>query len=135
MPSESAVTDDVRIGPGIRVVGDMAVTGDAKLWVAGAIDGDVTAPSGRLTVAPGGRIRGDVRVREARIEGAVQGDIEVRDGLTLTGSGTVSGSTTAGDRTTRRAPTIGGTGDDPKREGAGESRAESLRVRPPPERT
>ena len=73
----------------------MAVTGDAKLWVAGAIDGDVIAPSARLTVAPGGRIRGDIKVCEARIEGTVQGDIEVHDALTLTGLGTVRGSITA----------------------------------------
>lgn len=79
------------IGSGIRIMGDVAIAEDAELWVAGAIEGNIAAPLGRLTVTSGGRIRGDVRVREAQIEGAIQGDIDVSDGLTMDGSGSLRG--------------------------------------------
>ena len=70
----------LHIGPGIRIVGDVAVAEEAELWVAGAIEGNIVAPLGRLTVTSEGCIQGDVRVREAQIEGAFDGDIDASDG-------------------------------------------------------
>lgn len=100
-PGGNAHTGTVHIGPGIRIVGDVAIDEEADLWVAGAIEGNIAAPLGRLTVTSGGRIRGDVRVREARIEGAIEGDIDVSDGLTMDGSGSLRGRVSLVARPTR----------------------------------
>ena len=73
------------------------------MWVAGAIEGNVVAPLGHLTVTAGGRIQGDVRVREAQIEGAIAGDIDVSDGLTMDGSGSLRGRVSLVARSNRHS--------------------------------
>jgi cytoskeletal protein CcmA (bactofilin family) len=79
---------DVRNGGRIEVFG----------YVEGAVAGD------RLVVQPGGRCFGTVKVDDADIHGTLQGEIFVKQLITIRGSGNVSGNVQYG----RLAMELGG---------------------------
>ena len=80
------------IGPGMVFEGTVESPG--SVVVAGRIDGSVKAGD-MVHVAHGAVVRGPIEAQAARIEGAVDGEIVVREQLELGVSGRVRGDVTS----------------------------------------
>jgi hypothetical protein len=71
------VDEDFEVQQGAEIEGTLVVV-DGDLTVRGDVDGDVVVVDGTLLLEEGGRIRGDVRLLDARIEregGRLEGDL------------------------------------------------------------
>jgi len=81
MPEENAGrTPERAISPGVSRVGSTAVVnGEIEahedLLVEGRVQGKITLPSGTLTVAKGGKIEAEVRVRALVLHGELKGTV------------------------------------------------------------
>ncbi len=85
------------IGKSVVVKGDIYSRED--LYVDGEVEGAIEVQEHRLTVGPNGRVKANVRAREAVIRGTVHGDIEAADRIDIRKEAKVVGDL----RTTRIA--------------------------------
>jgi len=76
------------LGPNVAITGDVAFEGSMR--IEGKIVGKIMA-QGRLTVARGAQILGEVTAAEAVIEGMVQGNINATDRVELRSTAQVVG--------------------------------------------
>lgn len=83
------MADPTIIDAGTRIDGRIA--GDADVTVQGRVDGEIEL-SEVLTVGDGGFVHGQISVREAHVEGAVDGDIVAQERIFLAASARVVGS-------------------------------------------
>ncbi len=83
------MADPTIIDAGTRIDGRIA--GDADVSVQGRVDGEIELTQA-LTVAEGGLVRGTINVREAIVEGAVDGDIVAGERIFLTATARVMGT-------------------------------------------
>ena len=79
------------------------------LLIKGEVDENVKLPFCDLYVEESGRIHGNVFVKRARISGAVSGDIEASEWVSVTATGRVRGSITAPRVVLEEKGTINGT--------------------------
>ena len=77
------------IGAHTRIEGE--VTGRNNLHVDGEFEGNVVLPCNDVVVARLGRIEGTITARSVTIGGAVSGDIEAREKVSITATGRVLG--------------------------------------------
>jgi cytoskeletal protein CcmA (bactofilin family) len=82
-----------RIGPGIRIEGDLV--GSEALELAGTVDGSVTV-EGLCHVHQTARVRGPITAGDAVVEGELKGPLTVRGKLELRATARVEGDITAG---------------------------------------
>jgi cytoskeletal protein CcmA (bactofilin family) len=81
------------VSPSTEITGDIKFSGG--LWVEGKINGNVSAEDssgGRLDLAKGGRIVGDVSVPDVHINGEVEGDIYVTGRVELANNAQIKGN-------------------------------------------
>jgi len=91
-PISSTVRTPARLGPGIRVKGE--VFGDEDLHVDGKVEGPVSLGGHRLTLGNSGRVTGEVVAREVVVYGAIDGDIRAHDRVEIKKAGSVIGDLT-----------------------------------------
>lgn len=80
------------LGPEVVVIGN--VSGQGDLEIRGRLQGNLRL-EGRLLLAKGGTIVGNVEASSVAVAGTMQGDIEARDGIEIQGAGSVEGNMTA----------------------------------------
>lgn len=81
------------VSPSTEITGDIKFSGG--LWVEGKINGNVSADDssdGRLDLAEGGRIVGDVSVPNVHINGEVEGNIYVTGRVELANNAQIKGN-------------------------------------------
>ncbi|HEX6488897.1 MAG TPA: polymer-forming cytoskeletal protein [Candidatus Dormibacteraeota bacterium] len=78
----------VRLGPKDSLVGKLTIAGD--LHVQGSVEGELSA-SGDIQVDAPANIKATLEGRNVTIEGQVQGNVNARRRLTLSGSGALNG--------------------------------------------
>jgi cytoskeletal protein CcmA (bactofilin family) len=69
------------VGKLLMVKGELS--GKEALVVEGEVEGSITLHGQRLTVRPGGRIRGSIKARHVILHGQVEGDIQASDRVEL----------------------------------------------------
>jgi cytoskeletal protein CcmA (bactofilin family) len=80
------------IGPGLTVEGDLE--GDDELVVAGTVKG--ASVSGRdVLIEKGGHLEAGVKAESVRIAGRLQGSVEARGRVEITGEGQLEGDVRA----------------------------------------
>jgi cytoskeletal protein CcmA (bactofilin family) len=79
------------------VIIEGSLTGGSETEIAGRIDGDITI-DGILTLGSSALVSGNVRATSCRIDGLVEGRVEVSDELALGPNGRLNADITAGKR-------------------------------------
>lgn len=79
------------------VIIEGSLTGGSETEIAGRIDGDITI-EGNLTLGSSALVSGSVRATSCRIDGLVEGRVEVSDELTLGPNGRLNADLAAGKR-------------------------------------
>jgi cytoskeletal protein CcmA (bactofilin family) len=77
------------ISKSMRVEGTIA--GSADLYVDGTVKGEIQLESSNLTVGPSGSVDANVVAKEIRVEGTLSGQIQARERIHVTNTGTVEG--------------------------------------------
>lgn len=81
------------IGASLVIEGNL--TSSEDMTVAGQVRGDVVARDHTVTVAPQGRIHGNVRARSVTVHGQVVGSITAAQRTEVSATGSVDGDITA----------------------------------------
>jgi len=88
----SAASTSSRIGPGLKIQGEISGTSD--LYIDGETQGRINLTDGRVTVGSRGRVRAEIEARDIVVEGSVHGNMRaserVRLGPASSALGTVS---------------------------------------------
>lgn len=92
LPPAAAPAADSVLGPNVCIKGDMTYEG--SLRIEGKIEGKIVA-QGRLTVAAGAQVIGEIAAGEAIIEGMVQGNVTATDRVELAATAQVVGDVRA----------------------------------------
>lgn len=79
---------------GLRIKGQ--ISGSEDVVVDGIVDGPVKLSDGLLTIAEKGTVNGDVAVRETIVHGTLNGNLQARDRVKITRTGSVAGDLTTG---------------------------------------
>lgn len=92
-PTVSTVTvasKEAKIGPTISIKGD--VSGDEDLLIEGTVEGNINLDSKDLTIGQTGCVYANIRAKEIKIEGEVQGDISGNEKVIISKTGKVQGN-------------------------------------------
>jgi cytoskeletal protein CcmA (bactofilin family) len=91
-PEKQSVNAPARsfIGSKMSVKGDLEATED--LLVAGSLEGTVSLPEHKLTIAASGRVKAAVTADSVVVEGVVDGDLDCADSVVLKPSSKVTGN-------------------------------------------
>lgn len=81
------------IAEGIVIAGD--VLADEDLIIAGRLDGDINLPNHALTIAPEGRVTGQMFAKIITIAGRVSGAVTASDSIEVLEGAVVDGDLTA----------------------------------------
>ena len=81
------------VGPSILVQGDM--TGDEDLVIQGRVEGSVSLKKNLVTVGKDGRVNATVNAQIIRVEGTVEGELQGKEQVIVTRTGSVSGNIVA----------------------------------------
>lgn len=81
-------TSENRINEGTTFIGDIQSSGFFR--IDGTVEGDITSPA-RVVVGKGGMIKGVLHCDNADIEGKVEGEIIVKETLTLRATAVING--------------------------------------------
>lgn len=92
MSSERVNTVASVLSPEVVVIGN--VSGQGDLEIRGRVQGNLRL-EGRLLLAKGGTVIGNVEATSVVIAGTIHGDIEARSGIEIQGSGSVEGNLAA----------------------------------------
>lgn len=92
-PGEAATPQVTLLAEGTHLDGTLEATQDVR--VAGRVTGRVRA-GGRIIVAAGGHVEGDLEAAGAEIAGTVLGDVTVSERLVLRPTARLEGHVTAG---------------------------------------
>jgi len=93
-----------RVGAGTTIRG--AVRGSGPVVIEGAVEGELVLKD-EAVVAPGGRIRGDLRARSADLSGRVEGSVETGE-LDIRAAARVGADVTASSATIEDGATVEG---------------------------
>lgn len=96
------------LGRADRTRGNLHIGGGLR--VLGIVRGNVEASAGSavLIVGEGGRVEGDVRVDRARVDGAVEGALDIAGHLDVSAGAVINGDITYGSMTVVAGATING---------------------------
>lgn len=81
-------TSENRINEGTTFIGDIQSSGFFR--IDGTVEGDITSPA-RVVVGKGGIIKGVLHCDNADVEGKVEGEIIVKETLTLRATAVING--------------------------------------------
>jgi cytoskeletal protein CcmA (bactofilin family) len=95
----STAIDPATIGKSLRIKGE--VIGSESLFIDGRVEGAISLPDCRVTIAKGAEVLANITAREVVVFGKVSGNIDATDRVDLRSEGSLTG-----DVTTRRI-TIG----------------------------
>jgi cytoskeletal protein CcmA (bactofilin family) len=84
-----SVTERATIGRSITIRGD--VTGDEDLVIQGRVEGSVDLALHSVTVGTDGRVEANISGRVVTVEGTVDGNLQAKDQIVLSGSARVQG--------------------------------------------
>jgi cytoskeletal protein CcmA (bactofilin family) len=87
-PARGLSGDQTSLGRGVRLKGTLEGSGEVRL--EGHVEGQLRV-QGRVLVAAGGELRGDIEGHEVVLEGAVHGEVHARERLVLAASGLLMG--------------------------------------------
>ena len=93
IPTVSTVavaSKEAKIGPTISIKGD--VSGDEDLLIEGTVEGTINLCSKDLTIGQTGCVYANIRAKEIKIEGEVQGDISGNEKVIISKTGKVQGN-------------------------------------------
>jgi cytoskeletal protein CcmA (bactofilin family) len=82
-----------RIGASLEFNGEL--TGHESVVVEGRVKGTVTLPSGTLTVARGGKVEAEIKVKEFVLNGDLEGNVTAGDRVSLAETARMTGDITA----------------------------------------
>ena len=85
-PSAGGVT---RLGPSVVINGEIEAHED--MLVEGRVQGKITLPSGTLTVAKGGRVEAEVRVRALVLHGELKGTVRAGEKTVISETAAMNG--------------------------------------------
>lgn len=90
--SVSGIGRHATLGPSLSITGDIYAQQD--LLVRGTVEGNVDLPDHSLTIAPEGRVIGNVFARAVTVGGSFQGDLTATARVQVFAGGTVHGDVT-----------------------------------------
>jgi cytoskeletal protein CcmA (bactofilin family) len=73
-PERTGRPGATRLGPTVVIKGDIEAHED--LLIEGRLEGNITLPSGTLTVAKGARVEGEIKVRALVLHGELAGNVD-----------------------------------------------------------
>jgi cytoskeletal protein CcmA (bactofilin family) len=84
------------LAPGVTRIGSTAViTGDIEahedMLVEGRVNGKITVPSGTLTIAKGGKVEAEVRVRALVLHGELKGTVRAGERTVISETAEMNG--------------------------------------------
>ncbi len=91
--AESPASTSSRIGPGLKIQGEISGTSD--LYIDGETQGRIRLPDGRVTVGTRGRVRAEIEAREILVEGSVHGNMRASERVRLGPASSALGTITA----------------------------------------
>lgn len=83
------------IGPTIRIVGDVLVTGNQGVHVEGRVEGTINLHDNILSVGQEGRVDATIRARAIFVAGQVEGDLKGDEQVVVQSTGNVRGNIVA----------------------------------------
>ncbi len=92
-PDIQASTEKSLIGRSLSLEGD--ISGSEDLTVEGRVQGTINLENNTLVVAPNGRIKADIRVKNINIQGQVSGQIHSTGKVFISEQGRMNGDITA----------------------------------------
>jgi len=81
------------IGPSITIKGE--VSGEEDLLIQGRVEGTIQLGNNEVSVGESGQVSADLRVRVAKIDGEVTGDITANEKVIISKTGNVRGNIVA----------------------------------------
>lgn len=94
LPKTSGRTSTT-IGPTIRIVGDVLVTGNQGVHIEGRVEGTITLNDNILSVGPEGRVDATIKARAIFVAGKVEGDLKGGEQVVVQSTGNVRGNIAA----------------------------------------
>ena len=91
-PLDTSSEPEMIIGKDVTVIGKISF--QREIHVNGVFEGELEG-SGKIVVGPEGFVKADINLQEAEIAGKVEGNITVKNRLTLHGAAEVRGNITA----------------------------------------
>lgn len=92
-PAETISSQASRIGPGLKIKGD--ITGNDDLYLDGEATGKILLTGARLTIGLKGHVQAEIEAREIVVNGSLQGNLKAEDHLRLGSSSQVEGTLSA----------------------------------------
>jgi cytoskeletal protein CcmA (bactofilin family) len=81
------------IGAGIRINGE--ISGNENLLIEGRVDGKVNLSGNDVTIGKSGKVIADVNAKTIRVAGEVNGDLQAKERVVISGTGNVRGNVVA----------------------------------------
>jgi len=81
------------IGPSITIKGE--VSGEEDLLIQGRVEGTIQLGNNEVSVGESGQVSADLKVRVAKIDGEVTGDITANEKVVISKTGNVRGNIVA----------------------------------------
>jgi cytoskeletal protein CcmA (bactofilin family) len=81
------------LGKSFTVRGD--ITGSEDLFIDGTIEGTITLAESRVTIGPNAFVKADLQVRDAVVQGRLEGNITASGRVELRQTGAMLGNVTA----------------------------------------
>lgn len=81
------------IGAGIRINGE--ISGSENLLIEGRVDGKVNLSGNDVTIGKTGQVIADVTAKSIRVAGEVNGDLQAKERVVISGTGHVRGNVVA----------------------------------------
>ncbi len=81
------------IGAGISINGE--ISGSENLLIEGRVDGKVNLSGNDVTIGKSGHVTADVSAKTIRVAGEVNGDLQAKERVVISGTGNVRGNVVA----------------------------------------
>jgi cytoskeletal protein CcmA (bactofilin family) len=93
--SKSSGRTPTTIGPTIKIVGDVLVTGNQGVHIEGQVEGTISLSDNILSVGTEGKIDATINARAIFVAGKVEGDLKGDEQVVVQSSGKVRGNIVA----------------------------------------
>ncbi|MCB1136641.1 MAG: polymer-forming cytoskeletal protein [Chlamydiia bacterium] len=104
-PTQQEDTPETTLGPGVSFKGELSF--QRLLRIDGNFEGELLS-EGKLIVGPTGIVKSNIRMREAVIDGRIEGNLHVKERLELRGNACIYGDIIAQTLATDEGVTIVG---------------------------
>lgn len=94
-PPKTSGRTPTTIGPTIKIIGDVLVTGNQGVHIEGQVEGTISLSDNILSVGKEGQINATINARAIFIAGKVDGDLKGEEQVVIQSSGNVRGNIVA----------------------------------------